>query len=134
MLTPARTMAAAAAVAATFVATAHADAPTRVEVAPWCARTAERLGFHLAFMDGPRRTVASLTCDLHSRACSGATLELGGLDRGERLTSLALNPITSARVEFAGLEFSKVRWGQHVFTVNHAGGFVAFDGVRAECR
>lgn len=114
-------------------AVARADTPKRIEVAPWCSRTADRLGFHLAFVNGVRRTVVNLTCDRKSGACSGARLELGDVECNNTLSYLALGAITGARIEQADSESSRIGWGAHVFTMNHSGGFVTLDGVRSDC-
>jgi hypothetical protein len=114
------------------LAMARADAPLRIKVEPWCARTADRVGFHLAFDDNKSRTVFSLTCNRDSRECSGAKLELSGIERGGALGALSLGPV-AAQLEHTGGEVSHIRWGNRIFTFNHHQGFVALGGVRASC-
>lgn len=115
------------------VAVARADAPKRIEVAPWCLVDAAHLGFHLAFPDGSRRTVVNLTCDRTSKTCAGATLRLAELDRGAPLGVLDLGAVKGAELTQSDMDASRVRWGGHAFTFNHRLRFVTFDGVRADC-
>lgn len=123
-----------AAVLLTCAATiARADTSKRIEVVPWCSRTADRLGFHLAFVSGMRRTVVNLTCDRKSRACAGARLELGDVERSNTLSYVALDAIIAAQIEHADSESTRIGWGAHVFTVSYQGAFVTFDGARANC-
>ena len=132
MPTSPRSLALAAALVAASTAVARADTPKRVEVAPWCSRTAERVGFHLAFADGAHRTVLNLVCDLKSGSCSGARLELGRVDRGEALGALELGAI-AARVHESPERVSEIAWGSHALLFDSRAGFATFDGVRSVC-
>lgn len=132
---PARSVLLAAAALLVAVATmARADAPRRIEVTPWCARTADRLGFHLAFPERSGRLVVNLTCDLKARECSGATLRVDTLDRGAALGWADLDPITGARVAESGADGTRIRWGLHAFDVHRDLSFVSRDGTRSACR
>lgn len=115
--------------------TARGDAPRALAVTPWCGRTADRVGFHLAFANGARRTVVNLSCSMNSGECTGAQLDLGAVDRGAPLTALALNPITGARLDPSrGPDGSlRIGWGTRAFLFARDLGSVAFDGTHALC-